>query len=115
MPDLNNSNYHAVPKPPKGRPKKDPPSQPLSMLDPEPVQVEFPEHPLADPTDEWFIESFEKLYGLIETFFDTYFCQYSIDADDLSQPWSVNHTPEFINSRQGSEEIAPHGYPDAYT
>jgi hypothetical protein len=69
----------------------------LPMLNPEPLQLEFPQHPIRDRSDEWFVHEFRKLFRQIETFFDEYFCLQNLDDGETYEPWAVNHTPEFLN------------------
>lgn len=76
------------------------PDQPLPdfpTLNPQPIQSVFPQHPLGDRSDEWFVNEFRKLFRRIEKFLDEYFCIQNLDEGEFHQPWAINHTPEFLN------------------
>lgn len=71
--------------------------QDLPPLNPQPLRFDFPQHPVEDRSDEWFVGEFRKLFRMMEGFFEEYYSIHNLDEGEVLQPWAVNHTPEFLN------------------
>lgn len=70
----------------------------FAKLNPQPIQIEYPVHPIDDTlrSDKWFSNQFRLLYRSAEKFSSQYFAIHDLDRGKMFEPWAVGHSKEFL-------------------